>query len=169
MFYGFVVAGQWWVPCWVLRRPGGAPMLVCFAACLRRSPQQWSLSGLGGVYAEWPFEWSLMCTLFFCVFGRCRTGAALASAHRRESLCYTSKGSGWACRIVLFQLFIRFIYVVLFGFSFKKKELGLWVLHKYYCNYCNTAYTCPRSGGVGHMASHLQKCIITHNKDDNTI
>ena len=37
-----------------------------------------------------------------------------------------------------------------------------------YCNYCGMGYTCPKSGGVGHISRHLQKYIAAHNKDDNT-
>ena len=37
------------------------------------------------------FEWSLMCTLFLCVFVGAGLGAVfLASAHRKESRCHTS-------------------------------------------------------------------------------
>jgi len=40
--------------------------------------------------------------------------------------------------------------------------------NKCYCKYCGSGYTCPRGGGVGHIARHLTKCIAVHNKDDNT-
>ena len=35
-------------------------------------------------------------------------------------------------------------------------------------NYCGLGYTCPRGGGVGHIARHLQKCLAKHNKEENT-
>ena len=40
--------------------------------------------------------------------------------------------------------------------------------NRWYCIYYGTIYTCPRGRGVGHISSHLTKCIATQNKDDNT-
>ena len=37
-----------------------------------------------------------------------------------------------------------------------------------YCNYCGLGYTCPRGGGVGYISRHWQKCLVAHNKEENT-